>query len=69
MVELHSRIERIGGTGGYRDIMIQEMTEMEIQSLHTIKWLYAGAGFLAGGIIFTAIHWWSIAEAVAKHCA
>ena len=51
-IELHSRVQRIGGNGvGYRDIIIHEMTESEIQSLREQRWVFPLIGMMTGATI------------------
>jgi hypothetical protein len=57
--DLYSRVQRIGGYGncGYRDIVIHEMTEHEIEYLKTGRYTFPVVGFLLGflaGAIFMA---------------
>lgn len=47
---LHSRVVRLHTGSSYRDIAVHEMTESEIESLKTMKWVYAAYGFMAGAI-------------------
>lgn len=54
MIELNSRVERIGGNGvGHRDIVIHEMMESEIQFLKDSRWQFSllslAIGFILGG--------------------
>lgn len=54
--DLHSRTVRIGGPDlapgcGYRDIVIHEMTEHEIEFLKSQRWMAFGLGLVFGLII------------------
>lgn len=64
-MELYSRVERIGGPNGYRDIAIHEMTEAEIRFLKEGRWFLLLIGLTAGfaaGALFVLLtgpypHW------------
>lgn len=61
-IELHSRVVRLRTINSYRDIVVREMTETEIESLHLAKWSYAIAAFLSGaaiGSISVFVAWFS----------
>ena len=47
-IELHSRVVRLRTINSYRDIVVREMTESEIEALRLSKWTYAIAAFMSG---------------------
>jgi hypothetical protein len=58
--DLYSRVQRIGGYGncGYRDIVIHEMTESEIENLKLGRWAIPVVTFVLGfiaGAIYLAV--------------
>lgn len=62
--DLYSRTVRIGGPDlapgcGYRDIVIHEMTESEIEMLKTARWAFPSlaiiVGFMAGAIYMAVV--------------
>jgi len=54
--ELYTRTVRIGGDElapgcGYRDIVIHEVTESELQSLRAYPWFALAIGFVIGLVV------------------
>lgn len=57
--DLYSRTVRIGGPDlapgcGYRDIVIHEVTEQELESLRSQRWMGLAIGFALGLLIGTS---------------
>jgi hypothetical protein len=55
-IELHSRTVRIGGPElapgcGYRDILIHEVTESELEGLRALPWIAGAFSFTVGLLI------------------